>query len=136
MKTIKITTLALTALLMSFVPVKQNSCMPINSVHAKTASIKWKQVEINLGEIAQNQPVTVEFEFTNTGELPVIISNVQASCGCTSTNFSKTPVAPGETSKVTATYNAATKGIFKKTVTVTTNAEETTKVLTLTGSVI
>jgi len=136
MKTISITTLALTALLMSFTPAERSSGSLLHHLYAKTAAIKWKQVEINLGDIAQNLPVTVEFEFSNTGEIPVIISNVQASCGCTATNFSKTPVAPGESSKISATYNAATKGSFKKTVTVTTNAEEGTKVLTLSGSVI
>jgi hypothetical protein len=136
MKTIKISMLALAALLMSFSPIHQSSASSNVSSVAKTASIKWKQVEIDLGEITQNKPVTVEFEFTNTGELPVVISGVQASCGCTSTNFSKTPVLPGETSKVSAIYNAASKGSFKKTVTVTTNAEEAVKVLTLMGSVI
>ncbi|MES2679662.1 MAG: DUF1573 domain-containing protein [Bacteroidota bacterium] len=136
MKTIKISVFALAALLMSFSPLPQTPhALQVSSV-SKTASIKWKQVEIDLGEITQNQPVTVEFEFTNTGELPVVISGVQASCGCTSTNFSKTPVLPGETSKVSAIYNAAAKGSFKKTVTVTTNAEEAVKVLTLMGSVI
>ncbi len=128
--------LALAALFMSFSPIHQSSASLNVSSVAKTASIKWKQVEIDLGEITQNKPVTVEFEFTNTGELPLVISGVQASCGCTSTNFSKTPVLPGETSKVSAIYNAASKGSFKKTVTVTTNAEEAVKVLTLMGSVI
>lgn len=125
--------LLLSAMLMSFTKpwIRKD-----HSAKAKTASIVWKQVEIDLGEIAQSKPVTVEFEFTNTGELPVIISNVQASCGCTSTNFSKEPVQPGEKSKITAIYNAANKGSFKKTVLVTTNAEETPRTLFITGSVI
>jgi hypothetical protein len=137
MTALKISALLLAALLMSFAP-QRNSSLPVNKATFtdKTVSIEWKKMEIDLGEIAQNKPVTIEFEFKNTGEVPVIISNVQASCGCTATNYSKTPVMPGESTKITATYNAAAKGIFKKTVTVTTNAKSTPETLTLSGTVI
>ncbi len=136
MKTIKISLIALAASLMAFTPAP--NAPEVKTVHdiTRTAAIKWKQVEIDLGEIAQNNPVTVEFEFTNTGEMPLVISNAQASCGCTGTNFSKNPILPGQSSRISATYNAAAKGSFKKTVTVTTNAEESVKVLTITGTVI
>lgn len=103
---------------------------------SKTPSIKWKAEEMDLGEIQQNKPVSVDFEFKNTGNAPVLITNVQASCGCTTANYSKTPILPGESTKITATYNAAAKGNFKKTVTVTTNAEETPRVLVIKGIVI
>jgi len=66
----------------------------------------------------------------------VIITDVKAACGCTATEYTKTPVKPGETAKVVATYNAAAKGAFTKTVTVTTNAETTPKVLSFKGTVI
>jgi hypothetical protein len=137
MTALKISALLLAALLMSFTP-KHNTAVTGNKaiLTDKTISIEWKKMEIDLGEITQNKPVTVEFEFKNTGEVPVIISNVQASCGCTATNFSKTPVMPGESTKITATYNAAAKGIFKKTVTVITNAKSTPETLTLSGTVI
>lgn len=137
MTSLNITTLALCGLFMSFTPQLQ-----VNSVSAtyigseKNASIEWKQMEINLGEIVQSKPVTVEFEFKNTGEVPVLITNVQASCGCTSTNFIKTPVLPGESTKISATYNAAAKGSFKKSVTVTTNAKPAPETLVISGTVI
>ena len=136
MKTIQMSLIALASTLMAFTPVQKAHVVPHAQEITRSAEIKWKQVEIDLGEIAQNKPVTVEFEFTNTGDVPVVISNVQASCGCTGTDFSKTPVLPGQTSHISATYNAAAKGGFKKTVTVTTNAEEAVKVLTLSGTVI
>ncbi len=134
MKTIKVLLFAVAATLLSFTPGRLSSA----ACHAviKNASIQWKQVEINLGEIEQNKPATVNFEFKNTGEVPVIITSVQASCGCTATNYSKTPVAPGQSSQITATYNAAAKGNFKKTVTVITNASDASTILTITGSVI
>ncbi|MBS1635603.1 MAG: DUF1573 domain-containing protein [Bacteroidetes bacterium] len=99
-------------------------------------TILWKQVDKDLGDIAQNKPVNIEFEFTNTGTSPVLITNVQASCGCTATNYAKSPVLPGETTKITATYNAAAKGAFKKTVTVTTNADVAPQTLTFHGTVL
>lgn len=134
MKTIKITMLALTLALMSF------TAFPTKSTPTKieiTASpISWKSEQIDLGEIPQNKPKAVDFEFKNTGKTAVIITNVKASCGCTATDYTKTPIQPGATAKVTATYNAAAKGVFNKTVTVTTNAEEAPKVLSFKGTVI
>ena len=99
-------------------------------------SVQWKQEDKDLGDIQQNKPVSIVFEFTNTGSSPVLITNVQASCGCTATDYSKSPVLPGETTKITATYNAAAKGAFKKTVTVTTNVDVTPKVLSFHGTVL
>lgn len=136
MTALKIIALALTGLLMSFAP---QPATPFPATHVavdKTASIEWKRMEIDLGEIPQNKPVTVSFEFKNTGEQPVLITNVQASCGCTSTDYPKTPVLPGESTKINATYNAAAKGIFKKTVTVTTNAKDAPETLIISGTVI
>lgn len=134
---VKVATLLLASALMSFTPNKPTSSFNDLevSVSAKN-SIKWKTTEITLGEIVQNKPVTIEFEFTNTGENPVIISSVQASCGCTSTDYSKTPVLPGESTKIKAVFNAAAKGAFKKQVTVITNAEEVPKTLIFTGTVL
>jgi hypothetical protein len=135
--TIRISMLALSALLLAFAPAKTNHLSPGNKTNiTKKTEISWKKTEIGLGDIAQSKPVTIEFEFTNTGETPVMISNVQASCGCTSTNYAKTPVLPGESTKISAVYNAAAKGVFKKIVNVTTNAEESPKVLVFSGVVI
>ena len=135
--TIKILIFAFALTLLSFNTEKlrglKNNSM---SVTFLKNSIKWKSTEINLGEIAQSKPVTITFEFTNTGENPVIISSVQASCGCTSTDFVKTPILPGESTKIKAVFNAAVKGVFKKQVTVITNADETPQALIFTGTVI
>lgn len=137
MKTIHFTSLALAFCLMSFAPsgiAERKPIGPFKSV-VKT-SIKWNSTEINLGEIPQSKPVTIEYEFTNTGDSPVIITSVQASCGCTATDYSKTPIAPGEKTKIKAVFNAAAKGTFKKQVTVVTSAEENPQILIFTGTVI
>lgn len=89
----------------------------------------------DFGEIPQGTPVTTTFTFKNKGKVPVTISNVQASCGCTTPSYTKEPIAPKQKGEVTATYNAATVGEFNKTVTVFTNTG-TPITLTLKGKVI
>ncbi|MBN9283117.1 MULTISPECIES: DUF1573 domain-containing protein [Flavobacterium] len=134
MKIIKLSILALTLGLMSF------SVNPVKTAETvKTivgSPVQWKAETVELGEIPQGKPVKIDFEFKNTGKTAVIITNVKASCGCTATDYTKSPVAPNETAKITATFNAAAKGVFTKTVTVTTNAEEAPKVLVFKGTVI
>jgi hypothetical protein len=135
--TLKISTMLLGAMLMSFGPELNKSMTSNTKISSEIkSSIKWKNTEISLGKITQNKPVTIEFEFTNVGENPILISNVQASCGCTSTNFSKTPILAGESTKITAVFNAAAKGVFKKQITVTTNGEEGPRTLMFNGTVI
>lgn len=134
MKTIKISMLALAFGLMSFT---MKTADPDPIVKTVTVSpVTWKSEMINLGEIPQGTPKSLDFEFKNTGTTDIIITNVKAACGCTATDYTKTPIKPGKSAKVTATYNAAAKGGFTKTVTVTTNAEEAPKVLTFKGTVI
>jgi len=135
MKIIKISMLALTLSLMSFSAIAPAKVL-VSKVSPAPSSIVWKSESIDVGEIPQNTPKVIDFEFKNTGKTTVIITNVHGSCGCTATDYTKTPILPGKSAKVTATYNAANKGAFTKTVTVTTNAETTHKVLTLKGIVI
>ncbi|WP_420152291.1 DUF1573 domain-containing protein [Siphonobacter sp.] len=89
----------------------------------------------DFGKIAQGTPVTHEFTVTNTGKAPVVISNVTASCGCTTPKWSQAPILPGKTSKVSATYNAASVGPFNKQITVYSNAENSTITMFLKGEV-
>lgn len=134
MKAIKISVVVFALGLMSFTVLPTTS--KANKIEIGTSPVSWKSEQIDLGEIPQNKPKEVDFEFKNTGKTAVIITNVKASCGCTATDYTKTPIQPGETAKVKATYNAAAKGAFSKTVTVTTNAEATPKVLSFKGTVI
>jgi Protein of unknown function (DUF1573) len=123
----------------SFMSFKTAECIKANAAYQVStniySAIKWKTDIIDLGEITQNKPVTIEFEFTNTSNTEVIVANAQASCGCTVADYPKTPIAAGKTAIITATYNAATKGIFNKNVTVTIQNEEP-KVLSFKGTVI
>jgi hypothetical protein len=100
------------------------------------ANFLWSATTYDFGKIKVNKPVTHEFRFTNSGDAPLVISSVQASCGCTVTDYSKDPISPGSEGYVKATYNAAKVGIFSKTVTVNANAAESTVQLTIKGEVV
>ena len=89
--------------------------------NADLAVANFEAQNFDFGKIKQGTPVTHEFKFTNTGKVPMIITNVQASCGCTTPDWSKEPIAPGQKGFIKATYNAASAGAFNKAVTVTAN---------------
>ena len=100
------------------------------------SEVLWEADSHNFGEIPQNKPVSVDFKFTNTGDSPLVITEVKTSCGCTASNYPKTAIQPGKTSKITVDYNAKKLGVFSKTISVVTNADEQTKTLYIKGTVI
>jgi len=84
---------------------------------------KDKDNTYDFGKIPEGPSVTHEFVFKNTGKLPLIITNGQASCGCTSPKWPEEPVLPGKSGKITVTFNTENKaGTFTKTVYLTSNA--------------
>jgi hypothetical protein len=98
--------------------------------------LKFKTDNHDFGSVEEGIQAVYKFEFTNTGKEPVIISNVQASCGCTTPSWTKEPVMPGKSGEITASYNSSGRpGAFNKTITVTSNATNPSQVLTLKGVV-
>ncbi|HMN33103.1 MAG TPA: DUF1573 domain-containing protein [Chitinophagaceae bacterium] len=96
--------------------------------------MKFTTEEHNFNTIPEGAPVSFDFEFKNIGKEPIVLSTVQASCGCTTPNWSKEPILPGKSSKITATYNTQGRpGAFTKTITVNSNVG--TKVLKISGTV-
>ncbi|MEY4171691.1 MAG: hypothetical protein RL485_60 [Bacteroidota bacterium] len=90
----------------------------------------------DFGTINEGQVVETEFKFTNTGKAPLIISSAQGSCGCTVPEYPNAPVAPGEEGIIRVSFNSEGKpNQQSKTVTLTTNAVPSTKVLTITANV-
>jgi hypothetical protein len=90
---------------------------------ADVAVFETASLNHDFGKIKQGVPVTHEFKFTNKGKVPMVITNVTASCGCTTPDWTREPIAPGGQGFIKATYNAASAGGFNKTVTVTSNIE-------------
>jgi hypothetical protein len=99
-------------------------------------SFAWTETTKDFGKIEQGKPQTHAFTFKNNGNAPLVLSNVQASCGCTTPEWTKEPIAPGASGVIKATYNAAAAGAFSKTITVTSNTPTATTVLTIKGEVL
>ncbi len=124
-------------LLMTNLAATAQSVAVASTVSAPTraaAVFAWNQSSHHFGSIPQGKPVSTTFRFTNTGSVPLIISQVQGSCGCTATEYSREPIAPGKMGYVKATYQAATAGPFHKTVTITANTGSPVQ-LSITGEV-
>jgi len=101
------------------------------------AVLQFETDNHDFGKVAEGTIATYEFKFKNTGNQPAIIANVQASCGCTTPDWTKTPVLPGKSGVIKTMYSSAGRpGVFNKTVTVTSNATEPSKVLTIKGAVL
>lgn len=93
------------------------------------------ETEFNFGKIPQGKPVTHIFEAVNKSKKPLKISNVNASCGCTTPEWEKDKVvAPGEKTRITVGYNAAAEGPFTKFITISYNDTQS-KQLTIKGEV-
>ena len=108
-----------------------------NSVSIAQADemLTLKETEFNFGKIPQGKPVTHIFEVINKSNLPLKITQVNASCGCTTPSWEKDKtVAPGEKTNITVGYNAAAEGPFTKFITVTYNDSQS-KQITIKGEV-
>ena len=97
--------------------------------------IQWDKMQYDYGNIPQNVPAEAVFNLTNTGDEPLIITKVKGSCGCTATTHDDDPVMPGESTTITATYNAKKKGAFTKFVKVSTNRSDKPISLKIKGTV-
>ena len=97
----------------------------IISVSAQ-AEIKFEKLTHDFGTFSESAPVvTCTFNYTNTGDKPLVINQAVASCGCTVPEYTKEPVQPGQKGTIKVTYNGTGKfpGHFKKSITVRTNGK-------------
>ena len=88
----------------------------------------------DFGTIPQGKPVYYYFEIVNNGTAPLKLENVQASCGCTTPEWNKEPIAAGSSDKIKVGYNAAVEGPFEKFITIAYNGNQT-KQITIKGTV-
>lgn len=100
------------------------------------AKIEFKADVIDYGEIAKGSDGVRTFEFTNTGDAPLIISNVKSSCGCTVPSKPDGPIAPGESSTIEVKYDTKRVGPIRKTVTVYSNADQPIVSLKIKGKIL
>jgi len=104
-------------------------------VTEEKGEITFASLEHNYGSIELNANGTCEFEFTNTGKIPLVLNDVRASCGCTAPEWSRVPIKPGDKGKVTVKYNTQIPGPFQKQIKVYSNAVVSPVVLTVKGEV-
>lgn len=102
----------------------------------------WSQARVSTNEdvydfgiISRNKPVTKEFTITNTGNKPLVITNVTTSCACTVAGWTKKPIAPGDTGYVRSTFDAKSMGHFYKTIGIYSNASNQVKYVAIKGEV-
>lgn len=105
------------------------------NVQAQQAKISFKETTVDYGTIVKGSDGVREFEFTNTGDAPLIISDVKSSCGCTIPKKPDGPIAPGESSTIEVKYDTNRVGPIRKTITVYSNASEPMVALKIKGDV-
>lgn len=98
-------------------------------------TMHFEATEVDYGTIEQNSDPLRIFNFTNTGDEPLVIKHAKGSCGCTVPTYPKEPIMPGEAGVIEVRYDTKRIGPFTKTVTLTTNEETARKVLKIKGKV-
>ncbi len=117
----------LTLLAGSFLSRAQDASVPADQ-------LQLKENTHDFGKIPQGKPVYYSFEITNTGITPLKLDDVHASCGCTTPEWSRDPIAPGATARIKVGYNSAAEGPFDKNITITYNSGQS-KLLSIKGVV-
>jgi hypothetical protein len=113
-----------------------------NSASGKTGegqlpTMEFVSVDHDFGKIIQGEVVSYSFKFKNTGNADLIIANISAACGCTASEYPKTPVKPGAEDKIEVIFNSSGKqGFQNKTLSVAANTQPSTIILTIKGMVI
>lgn len=102
----------------------------------KTAKIEFEQTTIDYGTIEKGADGVRVFKFKNTGDAPLIISNVKSSCGCTIPKKPNGPIMPGQTGEIEVKYDTKRVAPIRKTVTVMSNADTPTVALKIKGTVV
>ena len=124
------------------IPLKQMGKQPVGQTiipggDPGAAVLEITEDAFDFGVIEEGEKVEHEFKFTNTGSSPLIISNVRASCGCTTPEYSKNPIAPGDEGMVKVVFNSAGQaGKQHKVITVTSNAASPNTLLHVRGEVV
>lgn len=102
----------------------------------KVAKIEFKTDTIDYGTVEKGADGIRVFEFTNTGNAPLIISDVKSTCGCTVPKKPEGPIMPGQTGEISVKYDTNRVNPIRKTITVISNADTPTVALKIKGEVV
>ncbi|MCB0382611.1 MAG: DUF1573 domain-containing protein [Psychroserpens sp.] len=120
---------------------EENATSKINSDNVAAAAerdasagdfpvISFEESEHDFGTIVNGTPVETKFKYTNTGNSPLVVSNIKSTCGCTvPSDWKKDPLAPGESAEFTVKFNGKGNNQVSKSITLTTNTEKGSEVV-------
>ena len=90
---------------------------------SRNTIVQADETEFNLGTLKRGNPATVTALIRNVGEVPLVVYDTRASCGCTSVSYKKGPTVPGSSMEIKITYNAEDPGYFNRTVSIYGNMD-------------
>lgn len=144
----KITIISAVLVCLAIISCKENAASKINTENLETAKerdeiinlgspiIEFDTMEYDFGTIVEGAVIDGVFKVTNKGKVDLIISKVQPSCGCTTPDWTKDPIKPGETGEIKFSFNSNGRvGKQNKSITVVSNTEKMTEIIRLTGTV-
>ncbi len=102
------------------------------------AKMTFNETQYDFGYLQESEgKVSHAFRFTNDGDSPLVITRVRSSCGCTTPQYSKRPVSPGQTDSIVVIFDPKGRpGEFRKEVTISTNSRKSIKKITIKGVVV
>lgn len=110
--------------------------MAQESTNDKKGVFEFETETVDYGVVVQNSNGERNFTFTNTGNEPIVITKVKGSCGCTVATKPNKPIMPNETATIGVKYATNRIGAFSKTITVSSNAKDGSKILRIKGIVL
>lgn len=136
-----------TLCLIAFTSCKENAANKIEESNVAAAAardasaskfpvIEFDKTEHDFGEIEAKTPVETIFKYKNTGDAPLVITDIKSSCGCTvPQDWSREPLAPGAEGQFTVKFNGSGANKVSKTITVTANTEKGSEMVKITAFV-
>ncbi|WP_424962479.1 DUF1573 domain-containing protein [Ekhidna sp.] len=106
------------------------------AVVAGMSSVTWKTTSIDLGEVSKNEVKELSFEFTNNSNQSIRVLEAKGSCGCTNVKFPAEEIGAGETASITANFQSAKLGAFKKNIRIKTSDSDDYTYLYFNGEVV
>ncbi|MGB5418602.1 DUF1573 domain-containing protein [Algibacter sp.] len=133
--------------LLAFTSCKENAAQKIDDANVAVAAerdavsskfpvIEFDKTDHDFGEIEAKAAVETTFKYTNTGDAPLVITDIKSSCGCTvPQNWSREPLLPGDSGEFSVKFNGSGANKITKTITVTANTEKGAEVVKITAFV-
>lgn len=107
-----------------------------SAIAQNVAKFEFKSEVIDYGDIEKGSDGVRVFQFKNIGTEPLIIENVYSSCGCTVPSWTKAAIAPGKSGEIQVKYDTNRVGPIRRTITIYSNADESTKAVKIKGRVL